>query len=118
LDVRVVLAQDCPNQRGDFATLARVVAGPDADPLASYVSFEPDSLPWRALGEVDRYEQVFGTRSDFFTACSFDAVTIPAHAINMAGSAEPGAVRDVILAIRGHGSARLPWPYGAFAGSG
>ena len=68
-----------------------LVAGPDADPLASYVSFEPDSSLWRALGEVDHYEQVFGTRSDFLVACCFDVVTIPAHAINMAGSAETSA---------------------------
>ena len=68
-----------------------MVAGPDADPLASYVSFEPDSAPWRALSEVDHYKQVFGTRSDFLVACSFDVVTIPAHAINMAGGAETSA---------------------------
>jgi hypothetical protein len=40
---------------------------------------------------MDCYEQVFGILSDFFTACSFDVVTIPAHAINMAGSAETSA---------------------------
>jgi len=44
LGARVVLARDYPNQRGDFAALARAVAGSDADVLASYVSFEPDQV--------------------------------------------------------------------------
>jgi branched-chain amino acid transport system substrate-binding protein len=50
---RVTLALDYPNQRGDFAAMAREVAGSDADVLASYVSFEPDQVAMaRALREV------------------------------------------------------------------
>jgi branched-chain amino acid transport system substrate-binding protein len=44
LGARVALALDYPNQRGDFAALARAVAASDADVLASYVSFEPDQV--------------------------------------------------------------------------
>jgi branched-chain amino acid transport system substrate-binding protein len=44
LGAQVVLARDYPNQRGDFAALARAVAASDADVLASYVSFEPDQV--------------------------------------------------------------------------
>jgi branched-chain amino acid transport system substrate-binding protein len=152
LGARVALALDYPNQRADFAALARAVTASDADALASYVSFEPDQvamaralrnagvrLPWigsqfiaatavveqagemlfgthavaafhldanpQARAFADRYEQAFGARADFFAAWPFDAVTILAHAINTAGSAEPGAVHDAILAIRGHGGA-------------
>jgi branched-chain amino acid transport system substrate-binding protein len=50
---RVALALDYPNQRGDFAALARAVTASDADALASYVSFEPDQVAMaRALREV------------------------------------------------------------------
>jgi branched-chain amino acid transport system substrate-binding protein len=149
----VVLARDYPNQRGDFAALARAVAASDADALASYVSFEPDQvamarairaagvgLPWigsqfiastavlEGAGEAlhgthavaafhpdanadarafaDRYAQAFGgARADFFAAWPFDAVTVLARAINTAGTAEPGAVRGAVLAVRGHGGA-------------
>lgn len=147
---RVALALDYPNQRGDFAALARAVAASDADVLASYVSFEPDQvamaraihaaglrLPWighqfiiatavlaqagealfgthavaafhpdanpQARAFADRYERAHGVaRADFFAAWPFDAVTILARAIDAAGSAEPGAVRGAILALRGH----------------
>ena len=47
----MALARDYPNQRGDFAALARAVSASDADVLASYVSFEPDQVAMaRALG--------------------------------------------------------------------
>jgi branched-chain amino acid transport system substrate-binding protein len=50
---RVALAQDYPNQRGDFAALARAVAASDADIVASYVSFEPDQVAMaRAIREA------------------------------------------------------------------
>jgi branched-chain amino acid transport system substrate-binding protein len=53
LGARVALALDYPNQRGDFAALARAVAGSDADALASYVSFEPDQVAMaRAIHEA------------------------------------------------------------------
>jgi branched-chain amino acid transport system substrate-binding protein len=49
----VALARDYPNQRGDFAALARAVSASDADVLASYVSFEPDQVAMaRALREA------------------------------------------------------------------
>jgi branched-chain amino acid transport system substrate-binding protein len=53
LDARVAVARDYPNQRGDFAALARAVSASDADVLASYVSFEPDQVAMaRALREA------------------------------------------------------------------
>ena len=153
LGAQVVLARDYPNQRRDFAALARAAAASDADVLASYVSFEPDQvamaravqaagvrLSWigsqfiastavlEGAGEAlygtyavaafhpdanaearafaDRYARAFGgARADFFAAWPFDAVAVLARAINTAGTAEPGAVRDAILTIHGHGGA-------------
>jgi branched-chain amino acid transport system substrate-binding protein len=53
LGARVTLALDYPNQRGDFAALARAVSASNADALASYVSFEPDQVAMaRSLREA------------------------------------------------------------------
>jgi branched-chain amino acid transport system substrate-binding protein len=57
---------------------------------------------------ADRYEQVYGTRADFYSATLFDGsatlfdgVTILARAINEAKSTDPEKMRQAILAIRG-----------------
>lgn len=50
---------------------------------------------------ANRYEQVYGTRADFYSATLFDGVMILARAINAAKSTDPEKMRQAILAIRG-----------------
>jgi branched-chain amino acid transport system substrate-binding protein len=64
------------------------------------VDFAPDSNP-EAAAFASRYEQVYKTHADAFSAWPFDSVMILAHAINAAGDTDPEKIRKAILAIHG-----------------
>ena len=54
----------------------------------------------RAYGKA--YRETTKLTPDIASSWTYDAVTVLATAINAAGRTEPGAIRDALLAVRGH----------------
>ncbi len=64
------------------------------------VDFAPEASP-EAAEFAARYQQAFKSPADAFASLPYDSVTVLARAITAAGSTDPQAIRQAILAIHG-----------------
>lgn len=91
---------------------ARRLAGPalyGTFGVADYAEDSSDAA--RAYGKA--YRAAYKLEPDNLSSWTFDAVTILAKAINAAGNTDPQAVRDAILAVKGHPGAEGTYTFDA-----
>lgn len=80
------------------------LAGPalhDTYGIADYAEESGDSP--RAFGKA--YRDAYNTPPDLFGAWTYDAITVLSAAINKAGKTDPDAIRQAVLATKGHNGA-------------
>jgi branched-chain amino acid transport system substrate-binding protein len=82
-------------------TTALNLAGPALHGTYSVTDYAAEASP-EALEHARRYREAYGVAADIYSAWSYDAVHLLARAMNSAKSIEPEAIRNAILAIRGH----------------
>ena len=77
--------------------------------VADYAEEASDAA--RAYGKV--YRDTYRLEPDNQSSWTFDALTVLAQAINAAGKTDPQAIREALLAIKGHAGAEGTYAFDA-----
>lgn len=74
--------------------------GPEAEGTVVASIFHPDNPRPEVQRFVNAFEQAYGKRPDSWAARGYEAVTLLAHAMEQAGSAEPDAVAEALRTMK------------------